>query len=129
MSMENLEREAALARAAGKSYGKWKAMQTPVVIERKEDPNAKRCLNCGAVIVKATRSRFYCDAICGNQYRERMAKENPNLDNSTRSCEMCGKEFAPKTPSNKYCSNECASLGIKVTRKERRAKKKEQTNG
>ena len=127
--MDNLAKEAVIARASGMSYGKWKAMQTPVVIEPKVEPQKTKCRNCGAVIEKATRSRFYCDAICGIQYRERMAKENPNLDNSTRSCEMCGKEFAPKTPSNKYCSNECASLGIKATRKERRARKKEKANG
>lgn len=43
---DNLSRDAAAARAAGTTYGKWKAMQEPVkIVPKKEKKNV--CLECG----------------------------------------------------------------------------------
>lgn len=120
--MDNLAKEAVLARSAGMSYGKWKAMQNPTKIEKKADPNERRCRNCGEIIVQKTnRSRFYCGAYCGYQYRERIARENGDykvLGYGTRNCPICGKEFTPKTQGNKYCSRDCANKGKVKTMKD-----------
>ena len=119
--MDKLSSEVAQALAAGMSYGKWKAKQTPVKIEKKENPKEIRCRNCGAVIKQAgNKSRFYCDAYCGYLYRERMAKENGSAKegDGSRNCEICGKKFIPKTISNKYCGRECAHKGRQMTYQE-----------
>ena len=46
---DKLAQDAAAALAAGMSYGKWKAMQDPVKIYKKQDlePGWKLCAWCG----------------------------------------------------------------------------------
>ena len=71
--MDNLARNAMLARQAGMSYGKWKAMQDPVKITPKE---RHYCLNCGSELFpKTSKVPKYCDYQCGNEYRERKYRE------------------------------------------------------
>ena len=67
--MDRLSRNAMLARQAGMSYGKWKAMQEPVKIEEKPLPEGwVKCQWCGKLIEQATkRKKLYCDTICGRQ--------------------------------------------------------------
>lgn len=74
--MDNLARNAMLARQANMSYGKWKAMHyvppkpvdpVAVVIEAKKEE--RRCLMCGVVIRK--KNKKYCNEYCGQQYRYR----------------------------------------------------------
>ena len=81
--MDNLAKEAVIARSSGMSYGKWKAMQTPTKIEPKVDPNIRKCLNCGnEIIQRGNRVRIYCDAYCGSQYRDRQYKERNRRENA-----------------------------------------------
>lgn len=61
--MDRLARNAMLARQAGMSYGKWKAMQTPVVIIKK--PEGLVCKYCGKTFPKNKyRARAYCSDYC-----------------------------------------------------------------
>ena len=73
--MDNLARNTMLAKQAGMSYGKWKAMQPlvkkiPVVI-----PDGwKPCEFCGKPF-KRTQGRRFCDIGCRNQaYAEKNKK-------------------------------------------------------
>lgn len=45
--MDNLAKEAKLARQAGMSYGKWKAMQNPVKINKEIPEGWSVCQWCG----------------------------------------------------------------------------------
>ena len=66
--MDKLEQEVHQALAAGMSYGKWKAMQTPVKIEPKPDPikiPTKICAYCGCEFYpEDNRSGAYCGRRC-----------------------------------------------------------------
>lgn len=62
--MDNLAREAMLARKAGMSYGRWKAMQKPKKAVKKAIPEGwKVCLYCGKPF-KPRCGMKYCDIQC-----------------------------------------------------------------
>ena len=65
--MDRLARNAMLARQAGMSYGKWKAMQEPVKVEEKPLPEGwRKCEYCGNPFQKKSGKRF-CDIYCRQQ--------------------------------------------------------------
>lgn len=68
---DNLAQDAAAARAAGMSYGKWKGLQTPAKIEKKEIPEGwKRCAYCGKPFKpKSKQNQKYCESYCGQRAR------------------------------------------------------------
>lgn len=73
-----LAQDAAAAKAAGMSYGNWKAMQTNPVKVKKEIPDGwKVCQYCGKPYKpKTKRPQLYCEAYCGNlARRERERKK------------------------------------------------------
>ena len=95
--MDNLARNAMLAKQANMSYGKWKAMQ-PVIekVEKPADPLPKGwkiCQNCGKAF-KTNKAQKYCDIDCrkkaygekdkeyqkiyGKKYRERQKEGAKN---------------------------------------------------
>lgn len=75
--MDNIARNAMLARQHGMSYGQWKALNyNPEAVAPKKEEYlgefATTCLNCGKVTVRKNfRTRLYCDSQCGAQYRAR----------------------------------------------------------
>lgn len=66
--MDRLSRENAQALAAGMSYGKWKAMQQPVKVEKKkvqEEYIENVCPWCGKKFIpQSKRKKTYCSATC-----------------------------------------------------------------
>jgi hypothetical protein len=89
--MDKLAQDAAAALAAGMSYGKWKAMQGTVVIEKIEKiPEGWRaCKRCGKpfMVKNFGKRQMYCELACQKaaqrerdkdkiraHYREYMAK-------------------------------------------------------
>lgn len=77
--MDKLSQDVAKALAAGMSYGKWKAMQDPVVIKKEEK---HYCLYCGRELFKGMKGiPKYCDAYCGNAYRRKLYKEKEGAEN------------------------------------------------
>ena len=74
--MSNLAMEAMLAREAGMSYGKWKALQTKEVkevVEKQLDPNMNICPECGKAFKKRASKQIYCDSYC---QRRRCVRNN-----------------------------------------------------
>ena len=71
--MDRLARNAMLARQAGLSYGKWKALQPIVPVEKKPIPEGwKECERCGKPFKPGPRQRF-CELYCRVQaYEEKM---------------------------------------------------------
>lgn len=75
--MDNLAKDAAAALKAGMSYGRWKAMQDPVVIERKIPDGWQVCRCCGKPFKPKKRgTQKYCDNYCmrrvvNERYRKR----------------------------------------------------------
>lgn len=64
---DKLSMEVSMALASGMSYGKWKAMQTPVKIEPRKDPltDIHYCACCGREFIsKDNRRRKYCSVKC-----------------------------------------------------------------
>ena len=79
--MDNLARNAILARKAGMSYWQWKALH-PVTAEGKEEkPNPRTrdivCAFCGKIFTTDSKStaRKYCDDECRIQMWQKMQKE------------------------------------------------------
>lgn len=70
--MDRLARNAMLARQAGMTYGKWKAMQPVVPIEKKDVIPDKwvRCAECGKAFPPKSNKRF-CDLDCRRTAYER----------------------------------------------------------
>ena len=96
--MDNLARDAMLAKQRGISYGQLKAMQEPVKFVPKTIPDGwKECRGCGKAFKPNNNKQKYCDITCRNdtyrathrdffkekskKYREnRKAKEGANND-------------------------------------------------
>lgn len=70
--MSELSRDAMLARQAGMSYGKWRALQPPEVKKEKQTPEGwAECEQCGKLFRKQ-RTKRYCDFDCRRKaYAER----------------------------------------------------------
>ena len=74
--MDKLAQDAAAAKAAGMSYGRWKAMQEPVEPpKRKVKGTACICPRCGKTFYQNGKKRIYCDSVCQREaayerYRE-----------------------------------------------------------
>ena len=78
--MDRLSRNAMLARQAGMSYGKWKALQPIVPIVKKKIPDGwKECEGCGKVFKPGDPRQRFCDIGCRNeayyQRRRELLKE------------------------------------------------------
>ena len=75
--MDRLARNAMLARQAGMSYGKWKALQPIVKVEEKPIPEGwRKCEYCGKHI-KKKQGRKFCDIYCREQaYKPRRNELN-----------------------------------------------------
>ena len=83
---DKLSQEAAMALAAGMSYGKWKAMQNPVKIEPKKLPigiETKKCPWCGVEFFSMDNKTKYCSKRCrklrdnaymAQKYREKVTQ-------------------------------------------------------
>lgn len=63
---DKLAKDAAAARAANMSYGKWKAMQEPVKpATRKIEKKTGVCAWCGKTFIQAhSNKKKYCDDYC-----------------------------------------------------------------
>lgn len=70
------------------------------------------CLNCGKVFQSTqVQSKFCCNA-CKSQYRRKMG-----LDNVTRLCAFCGKEFTcNKYQRTRFCSCACRCKASKASK-------------
>lgn len=78
--MDNLARNAMLARKAGMSYGQWKALQPNTREEREPIQKGRVCLHCGKIFIpKTNNNQKYCEFYCQNaaaQKRERERRMN-----------------------------------------------------
>lgn len=75
---DKLAQDAAAALAEGMSYGKWKGLQTPAKIEKKQIPEGwKRCAYCGKPFnpKKKTRQK-YCEPYCGERARAKRDRQD-----------------------------------------------------
>ena len=73
--MDNLARNAMLAKQAGMSYGKWMAMQQPVPIKKKELEETKVCPHCGKQFNPRSKRQKYCDSTCSQRFYYENNKE------------------------------------------------------
>ena len=64
---DRLDIEASKAIAAGMSYGKWKAMQDPVKIEKQIPEGWKVCPWCKKVFKPNRSNQIYCEIHCRNE--------------------------------------------------------------
>lgn len=81
--MDNLTRDAILARKAGLSYGQWKALH-PNTIEEVVDTSGREfvCQHCGKKFVAKTKQkRKFCDFYCQNAAAILRLKARKEMDN------------------------------------------------
>lgn len=87
---DKLAWEVSQALSAGMSYGKWKALQTPVpVIEVKDVKNENEiaCAYCGKVFIpRYNKRKKYCDDRCAHQASCKRRRERMNELNEIESC-------------------------------------------
>lgn len=76
--MDRLARNAMLARQAGMTYGKWKALQPVAPIVKTIPKNWVRCEECGKAFPPKNKKRF-CDVDC-----RRRAYEKTRYDKKKR---------------------------------------------
>lgn len=73
--MDNLAREAMLAKQNNMSYGRWKALHyvpnaPKAVVEEEKSGYETTCVNCGKVFLRENkRMRLYCSNYCCDRYR------------------------------------------------------------
>ena len=75
---DKLAQDAKAAREAGMTYGKWKAMQSPVnvVPSSKRKGIKKICLHCGKEFYQTSAiEKKYCDENCRNYYYQNRVRE------------------------------------------------------
>ena len=82
---DKLSRDAAAAKAANMSYGKWMAMQEPPKELIKETPGGWRvCEYCGnAFKPKTKRPQKYCDVFCANRASSERMNEKLKIRRNT----------------------------------------------
>lgn len=127
------------ATRAGMHYGDYIARRVqslrPVPVETTPEPvsraNAvKVCRICGALIPLESPRRTLCSPECQAEFNRQSAKAAHDKakaakaakEKPLRRCAICGEPL----PSNmrKYCTPECAHLGILKTQRESKARKK-----
>lgn len=120
---DKLSQEASAALAAGMSYGKWKAMQTPVEVKSKPKLGATHiCEYCGEKFIQYDHiRRKYCceahrEAANNKKGRERKAVK-------VKTCAQCGKQFTPASGHFKYCGEQCAQRAHARLIRERQQRK------
>lgn len=81
--MDNLARDAMLARQAKMTYGKWKALQPVVKNENTIPEGWIQCKRCGKHF-KPNCNQLYCDITCQRAaYDEKVRKEKKNETKSS----------------------------------------------
>ena len=102
--MDNLARNAMLAKQAGMSYGRWKAMQQPVKVEKQIPEGWLVCQNCGkAFKPKTKKKQSYCDVNCQKQaYRRKERQQKKERSEMAERCLFCG-EIIPE--GRQVCPN------------------------
>lgn len=69
MEIDKLAQDAAKAKAAHMSYGKWKAMHFKPVVKPIEKPKKipegmRACIHCGKIFKPANGKQKYCEPLC-----------------------------------------------------------------
>lgn len=129
------------ATLAGLSYGAYMARKyagqlPPLPIPRTRPEPVSRanavkiCRICGALIPPESPRRTLCSPECQAEYNRRSANEAHDKakaakaakEKPLRRCAICGEPL----PSNmrKYCTPECAHLGVLKTQRESKARQK-----
>lgn len=81
--MDNLAKDAMLARGAGMSYGPWKALHPKTMEEREPIENGSVCQHCGKTFFpKTNRPQKYCQFYCQNAAAILRMRERKEMDNS-----------------------------------------------
>ncbi len=73
--MDNLARDAMLAKEACMSYGRWKAMQPVAEIEKPPIPEGWRECECCGKLFKPIAAQRFCDIGCRREAYEEKARQ------------------------------------------------------
>lgn len=136
---DRLSRDAAAARAAGQSYGMWKASHP----HTSEDPEPEEallddgrreltCQRCGKVFVAYGQEarRKYCSDECRAKAQYETFRQRHPIPMVP--CIVCGREFQRRS-GRKYCSESCRRAENRIQQAKRNAmrptKRKEKENG
>ncbi len=73
------------------------------------------CLTCGKVMVRAGQ-RKTCSNACA---RERIRQQQRGEPLAVRDCDICGREFTPRTACHRHCSRQCGKVSERRKRRVR----------
>lgn len=135
---DRLSRDAMAARAAGLSYGNYKALHPctpgewePVEVELEDDRREITCQFCGKTFLAYGQEarRKYCSDECRQQAQYAAYRAKHPIP--VAACAICGKEF-PRRSGKRYCSKACGVEGYRRKQAEwngrRPHKRKEKTD-
>ena len=92
--IDKLAQEVSMAFDAGMSYGKWKAMQDPVMYEKPTDCELVVCKYCGKQFKpKVKKRQIYCDIYC--QKKAQYAARRKRLLGSASASALVGDGNQP----------------------------------
>ena len=123
-----LEKDIAAAKAAGMSYGQYKALnptttppKTKKEAARLEDEpikktialrqkvHTKTCRVCGLEFKSGSNKALYCSDACGKKarYNAKKARKETPPRIFRKVCPVCGEEFATESNQRVYCNALC----------------------
>lgn len=149
--MDKLSSDARKARAAGMSYGQWKATQPIVKALPRKIPGGYRvqvCEHCGCeFMVSGERKRKFCSDDCRMRTYEKRQQQRRNeelskpapeqepeiipeigeLGDGYRLCAVCGRAYLkkPKAYKSKTCSVRCSREYGRIQSREKYRKARE----
>lgn len=126
---DQLSINAAEAKTAGLSYGKYMAMMQGAVQTAPPEPEGNRvCIICGKKFF-AKGNRICCSQTCSaerdldralfymRERRERLKEEEAN--EGERKCVVCGNIYLPIKSNQKTCCHECSEELNRIRQRER----------
>lgn len=95
--MDNLAKDAAAAKAAGMSYGKWKAIHPHTKDKEKQESEALEgwltCKHCGKLFKpKSGTTQIYCDPWCRQETQRERDRERKRKQAEKKWAEQEGAE-------------------------------------
>ena len=130
-TLDRLTRDAMAARAAGMSYGKYKALhphteelepEEEIVLD--DDRRNMICLHCGKSFVAYghEKRKKYCSDECREKAQYATYRTQHPFPMAT--CGICGVEISAKN-GRKYCSGACRAAANRIHQAERNAQRGE----
>jgi hypothetical protein len=78
---------------------------------------AVKCARCGTPVpLKSNFGRKFCSEFCGDQFFLALYRARTRAMLPDKKCDLCGHMFAPRTRTNRFCTNACRAKAYEYKR-------------